>query len=422
MKNRSIFFTVLSVFITGAAGFIASIFLSGAPLAVVCCTAALAVFNLIWFMRFDRESDSQARTAVDTFAEKEGQWNKMIQFLSGLRNNSKELNGRVSKSLDAAIIAGGRIGENIRSVEKKTHGLHEQISGASSASEEITATIRHCGVELEKHEQSITQTGTAIEEINANVHSVAAITKQKMSALEQLKDTIGTGAQRVNHTGQSIAEVTSLVNEISGVIQVINTVAAQTNLLSMNAAIEAAHAGEAGKGFAVVADEVRKLAESTAKNSKSISDSIKNIVNKIEEAKKASTVAGETFANIQNETNTFVGAFDEISRAASELSVGMDQILKSITSVKEFSGEIARGAKEMTAGSQNIDEALRQMKDYSQEILNDLEEITHDASDLTGSQSGISQFAVDNNKSMAALYKELETGGFLEKDGLAFDC
>jgi methyl-accepting chemotaxis protein len=421
MKQRSMLFIVLSGLITGVIGFIASLFISHVPVVIVCVVGASTAFNISWRLIFDRRAEDQLRLIGNKSAEKEKGWSHALRFLSNIRKNSHELNRHVSESLDIAIITSGQIGENIRSVEKKTHGLHEKISDASSASEEITATINHCVMEMRKNEQSVAQTGAAIEEINANVRSVANITQQKTIALKNLKQVIESGAQKIGHTGRSIAEMTTLVKEISGVAQVINGIAAQTNLLSMNAAIEAAHAGDAGKGFAVVADEVRTLAGSSSINSKSIADSIKNIVSKIDEAKRASMTAGETFANIQNETNAFVDAFDEISHATSELSAGMDQILQAVHDIKEFSAQIAGGSKEMADGSCDIDAALRKMKDYSHEILNDMGYIAQESRNLTGSQSGISQYAVDNNKTMGALYKELEADGLIEKDGKAFD-
>jgi methyl-accepting chemotaxis protein len=421
MKRFSIIHTVLCSATTGGAGFIVFLFAPYVPLVIAGCLTASAVSSIIWHVIFDRGQDGRRQIAPNEPEEKEKDWNLVVQTLGNLRKNSNEINGRVSQSLDIAIIAGGEIGENIRSVEKKAHGLHAKISDASSASEEITASISHCDAQMEKNEQAVSQTGSAVEEINANVRNMADITKQRTAALEKLKETIESGAQRVGLTQQSIVEVTTLVNEISGIVQVINGIAAQTNLLSMNAAIEAAHAGDAGKGFAVVADEVRKLAESTSTNSKSISDSIKNIVDKIEGAKKASGVAGETFTNIRNETNAFVAAFEEISQSTAELSEGMAQILKAVQDIKQISGEIAGGTKEMAAGSRDIDEALRKMKDYSSEILDDMEKVNAQAADLTGSQSGISQYAVDNNKGLAALYKTLEKDGILEKDGRAFN-
>jgi methyl-accepting chemotaxis protein len=421
MNKNSILFTILSPIVTGVFGLIISLFVSNNQLVIGSCLLALTIFSISWHTILDQKSGKNFQIAQNKSEEKEKGWKRVIQLLKNLKKNSNEINKYISASLDTVIIVGGKIGENIRSVEGKGHGLHEKIGDAASVSKGITSAITHCSIEMEKNAQAVSQTGTAIEEIDANVHNVAHITKQKTEAAETLKETIETGAKRVSLTRQSIAEVTALINDISGVVQVINSVAAQTNLLSMNAAIEAAHAGDAGKGFAVVADEVRKLAESTLTNSKVIADSIKNIVNKIEGAEKASTVAGETFTSIQNETNTFVSAFDEISQSTAELSIGMDQVLKAIHDIKHFSGEIVKDTKKIAAGSQDIGESLQKMKDYSHEILNDLDKINQETADLMGSQSGMSQYVVDSNKNLAAVYSELEHGGFFEKEGTSFN-
>jgi methyl-accepting chemotaxis protein len=421
MRRNSVVFVGVQVLLIAAIGCIGALFrLSFIPVLAV-SVAAIGLTSVVWRIIFDRKDKLYINSVVKQYSEKENSWKNIIRLLQDNRKSLNHLNSYVSKSLDTALVAGSQIGANIHSIKQKNESLYERISAASSASEQITATAVQSSEKLEQQELSVTQTSAAIEEMNANLHSVVSITRQRTEALEKLNGFMETGTQRINHLSHVIAEVTALVNDISGVVQVINSIAAQTNLLSMNAAIEAAHAGEAGKGFAVVAGEVRKLAESTSANSKSISESIKNIIVKIEDATKASDVTQQTFTDIQSDATAFVTAFGEISNATSELTVGMEQILKAINEVKRFSSEIAQGSKETADGSKNIEDVLTEITDYSREILDDMGEVHDKARDITGAQGGISQFAVDSNKNMATLYKELETSGFLEKEETVFN-
>jgi methyl-accepting chemotaxis protein len=310
--------------------------------------------------------------------------------------------------MDTAIIAGGLVGGNVKVIRQKTNELDNQINTASAATDEISANIRSFSNLLEKQDAAVSQTGSAIEAMSTTVNNVTAVTEMKMEEAGHLKEIIEKGGADVMSTARAIDAVTAGIAAVADIIKVINGIAAQTNLLAMNAAIEAAHAGEAGRGFAVVASEVRKLAESSTSNSKEIANSLKGIINQIQDAKKAGVSAGSSFTNVRQEVEKFVGAFTEIARSNTELSAGTQQIFNSMEDLKHISGEISGGSKEIVAGTDSVDAALRKIKDFSNGLVTDIGNIEEKIYDISGAQSGITSFVVETSKSIENFYRTME--------------
>ena len=237
----------------------------------------------------------------------------------------------------------------------------------SSASEQLSAQIEQSSQGADHQSQRLAETATAMEEMNATVLEVAKNASQATDTAEKAKHKAQEGAHIVGKVvtgigqvqGQSLAlksDMTTLGKQAEGIghiMNVISDIADQTNLLALNAAIEAARAGEAGRGFAVVADEVRKLAEKTMTATKEVGDAIQQIqqgtrknienvdrtVKTIEEATALAKSSGETLAEIVNFVDLSTDQVRSIATASEEQSSASEEINRSVEEVNRIAAE-----------------------------------------------------------------------------------
>jgi methyl-accepting chemotaxis protein len=164
--------------------------------------------------------------------------------------------------------------------------------------------------------------------------STSEISRSKRDDIQELIANASYSQTSMRDTIKSVQDISQSVDGISSAIQIISTIAANTNHLSMNAAIEAAHAGEAGKGFAVVADEIRRLSESTRENSRNISLTLKNIISGITVTSKCSGDTDMRISEMSKEINSFAQTMNDLISTFNELAQESNEIIAALESLK----------------------------------------------------------------------------------------
>jgi hemerythrin-like metal-binding protein len=191
-------------------------------------------------------------------------------------------------------------------------------------------------------------------------------------------------------------------------IEIINDIAARTNLLAMNAAIEAAHAGASGRGFAVVAGEIRKLAETTSQNAHQISDRLAALVGRIDEARAASTETSNAFTEIEGGVTEVSDAFTEITGSTRELSAGTKEVVTATEALRDLSRQIVGSTEEMKIGAREVTGVITAARDTAHDTVAAMEIIGSAATDVTRASTRISSLSSESNNHVIRTFDLLE--------------
>ncbi len=331
---------------------------------------------------------------------------------------SQEIGEQLSFQIELTIGGTTKITSHVVSIQEQVERLSSQVSSSSTAVEQILANIQSLVGQISHQASAVTQTSSSIEEMNASIASVARIAQERREAVSSLVEITASGGDRVANTNEIIEEIGASVDDVIEMIGVIDSVASQTNLLAMNAAIEAAHAGDAGRGFAVVADEIRKLAESTTENSAHIAGLLTQLVERIKTAQSASGESGEAFSRIHREVGTVAESFDEISSSTDELAAGSQEMLKATGELLQITEQIRGGASEMQVGAEEINNALLSEKEISQVTAESIDQITDEVQNINLAINEISQLSIRNNQSIRQLRGGIDHFALTEEDSL----
>ena len=280
----------------------------------------------------------------------EGNINSMKQSKDSLVEAGGKLSGTIEDLMSSIV----QIGASISSTGMNLRNQTDSVSQSAQSISKILDMIHRLEELVETQGKAVQGASSAVEQMVGNINEVDKSVDKMANSFEALDQTAQNGVQTQNELQKQIIEIENQSMLLSEANKVIANIAGQTNLLAMNAAIEAAHAGDAGQGFAVVADEIRKLSETSSTQSKTIGAQLKSIQAAINMVVQATQHGVQDYANLSKEIRETDTLVQQIKEAMTEQQQGSSQILDALNDMNESTDQVQNASQEITTASKAI--------------------------------------------------------------------
>ena len=315
---------------------------------------------------------------------------KLQMIIGDIKKSNAELSeagGDMSRSVGDNGASIDEIISNISGISGHIDKQVASVNQTTAAVGEIAGNIESLNKMLEKQSEGVAQASAAVEEMIGNIESVNGSVDKMADSFGKLEADAQGGIVKQQAVDKQIKEIEQQSAMLREANTAISSIASQTNLLAMNAAIEAAHAGEAGKGFAVVADEIRKLSETSSQQSKTIGNQLKNIQGSIATVVSASADSSLALSSVSSQITETDMLVSQIKRAMEEQRSGSQQIISALHNMNDSTVDVKGAATKMNEGNKAILQEVGQLQRFTEAMKASIDEMESGAKKIneTGS-------------------------------------
>jgi methyl-accepting chemotaxis protein len=296
-----------------------------------------------------------------------------------------------------------QIGANIASIRSRIDEMVSRIAASAASSADIDRGVASLDERLADQSSALSRSSDRAAEMRKAMEDADRIAHKQLEESQHLADLASGELERFDQTREAIARSTEDVGKVMEVVGIINAVAEQTNILAMNAAIEAAHAGEAGRGFAVVAEEIRKLAESTGDNAILIGTTIGDMAMRIGQVSSSSAETDAAFKSIESLTRTARESMEELLALVRSLSEAVTSVADDLERAAANSREIKARSGEILHSSMRASEAIEAVSGFGIEIKGGMVEIEEGSRDTSAAMQHLRDLSWRLAESIKAL-------------------
>jgi|GEM_PF-1389428 len=308
--------------------------------------------------------------------------NDLVVLIKKSVLSSKDLSANLASSTEEASASLEEIRATIESIKNKTSILDDEIGNSRKHSIDIKNFSLNVLSQADDQAANITEGSASVEEVISSIKNITKNVEEKMELVNNLENMAADGKKEMEESVNIIKKVTEFASIIMDTVAVINNISSQTNLLAMNASIEAAHAGETGRGFSVVAAEIRKLAEETGRNAKNISDSLKKLIDNIFISEEKTNLTSSHFKNIYSGIKELTDSLLETKNSMQELSIISNQITEILSSLINSSTSVKESSDKMVEMTQVINDSMGNINNISNDTNNSLIEFSQSIKEI----------------------------------------